>query len=396
MDTGPSGSSVDGDAKPSRGRVLLVDDEPALVKAYRRVLTGHGYEVDTASDGDQAISLFQRGGVDVVMTDITMPGMDGMELLRAIRRADPDVPIVLATGGPTLETAVEALEHGVLKYLVKPVDPKDLIRVMDRAVQLHRLGEVKRQLLAHLTKTSEFESDLEQLEAAFERALTGLFLHFQPIVWWSRRQVFGYEALVRTNEAHLPHPGKLFEAAERLDRVRDVGRRIREVAARAVLPDDTSWLFLNLHPQELSDPQLIARSAPLQPMAERVVLEVTERASIAEVPDARTHIAALRRSGFRIAVDDLGAGYSGLSSFALLEPEVAKLDMGLVRDVQLYPTKQRLIRSMCNLCREMGMPLIAEGVETEDERDVLLGLGVDLFQGYLFARPGPPWPGVSW
>ncbi|HJK97405.1 MAG TPA: EAL domain-containing response regulator, partial [Polyangiaceae bacterium LLY-WYZ-14_1] len=377
MDTGPSGSSVDGDAKPSRGRVLLVDDEPALVKAYRRVLTGHGYEVDTASDGDQAISLFQRGGVDVVMTDITMPGMDGMELLRAIRRADPDVPIVLATGGPTLETAVEALEHGVLKYLVKPVDPKDLIRVMDRAVQLHRLGEVKRQLLAHLTKTSEFESDLEQLEAAFERALTGLFLHFQPIVWWSRRQVFGYEALVRTNEAHLPHPGKLFEAAERLDRVRDVGRRIREVAARAVLPDDTSWLFLNLHPQELSDPQLIARSAPLQPMAERVVLEVTERASIAEVPDARTHIAALRRSGFRIAVDDLGAGYSGLSSFALLEPEVAKLDMGLVRDVQLYPTKQRLIRSMCNLCREMGMPLIAEGVETEDERDVLLGLGVD-------------------
>jgi EAL domain-containing protein (putative c-di-GMP-specific phosphodiesterase class I) len=387
---------VDGDAKPSRGRVLLVDDEPALVKAYRRVLTGHGYEVDTASDGDQAISLFQRGGVDVVMTDITMPGMDGMELLRAIRRADPDVPIVLATGGPTLETAVEALEHGVLKYLVKPVDPKDLIRVMDRAVQLHRLGEVKRQLLAHLTKTSEFESDLEQLEAAFERALTGLFLHFQPIVWWSRRQVFGYEALVRTNEAHLPHPGKLFEAAERLDRVRDVGRRIREVAARAVLPDDTSWLFLNLHPQELSDPQLIARSAPLQPMAERVVLEVTERASIAEVPDARTHIAALRRSGFRIAVDDLGAGYSGLSSFALLEPEVAKLDMGLVRDVQLYPTKQRLIRSMCNLCREMGMPLIAEGVETEDERDVLLGLGVDLFQGYLFARPGPPWPGVSW
>jgi EAL domain-containing protein (putative c-di-GMP-specific phosphodiesterase class I) len=352
--------------------------------------------VDTASDGDQAISLFQRGGVDVVMTDITMPGMDGMELLRAIRRADPDVPIVLATGGPTLETAVEALEHGVLKYLVKPVDPKDLIRVMDRAVQLHRLGEVKRQLLAHLTKTSEFESDLEQLEAAFERALTGLFLHFQPIVWWSRRQVFGYEALVRTNEAHLPHPGKLFEAAERLDRVRDVGRRIREVAARAVLPDDTSWLFLNLHPQELSDPQLIARSAPLQPMAERVVLEVTERASIAEVPDARTHIAALRRSGFRIAVDDLGAGYSGLSSFALLEPEVAKLDMGLVRDVQLYPTKQRLIRSMCNLCREMGMPLIAEGVETEDERDVLLGLGVDLFQGYLFARPGPPWPGVSW
>jgi len=396
MDTGPSGSTMDGDAKPSRGRVLLVDDEPALVKAYRRVLTGHGYEVDTASDGDQAISLFQRGGVDVVLTDITMPGMDGMELLRAIRRADPDVPIVLATGGPTLETAVEALEHGVLKYLVKPVDPKDLIRVTDRAVQLHRLGEVKRQLLAHLTKTSEFESDLEQLEAAFERALTGLFLHFQPIVWWSRRQVFGYEALVRTNEAHLPHPGKLFEAAERLDRVRDVGRRIREVAARAVLPDDTSWLFLNLHPQELSDPQLIARSAPLQPMAERVVLEVTERASIAEVPDARTHIAALRRSGFRIAVDDLGAGYSGLSSFALLEPEVAKLDMGLVRDVQLYPTKQRLIRSMCNLCREMGMPLIAEGVETEDERDVLLGLGVDLFQGYLFARPGPPWPGVSW
>lgn len=393
--TAPEGRDPS-DTSQTRGHILLVDDEAALVRAYRRILEGAGYAVDTATGGDEAIETFRRGGIDVVLTDITMPGMDGMALLRAVRRHDPDVPVVLATGGPTIETAVEAVEQGVLKYLVKPVDPKELVRVVDRAVQLHRLGEVKRQILAHLTHANELDEDIEELEAAFDRALEGLFLHYQPIVWWSRRQVFGYEALVRTREPRIPHPGKLFETAEKLDRVCEVGRRIRQLAAREPLPDDAAWLFLNLHPEELSDPQLVAPDGPLAQLTDRIVLEVTERASLAEVPEARAHIGALRKAGFRIAVDDLGAGYAGLTSFALLEPEVAKLDMSLVRDVHRFPTAQKLIRSMCNLCREMGMPLVAEGVETEDERDVLLGLGVDLFQGFLFARPGVPWPDVRW
>src|SRR5258705_103085 len=80
-------------------------------------------------------------------------------------------------------------------------------------------------------------------------------------------------------------------------------------------------------------------------------------------------------------------GYAGLSSFALLEPEIVKVDMSLVRGIHTSPVKQKLFRSFAKLCREFGTELIAEGVEVAEERDCLSSLGGDLFQGYLFARP---------
>jgi EAL domain-containing protein (putative c-di-GMP-specific phosphodiesterase class I) len=113
------------------------------------------------------------------------------------------------------------------------------------------------------------------------------------------------------------------------------------------------------------------------------------------VKDVRARIAALREIGFRIAVDDLGAGYAGLTSFALLEPEIVKLDMTLVRDVHQSATKRKLIRSMAELCKDMGMLVVAEGVETVEERDCLVELGCDLLQGYYFAKPGKPFPEIA-
>ena len=100
--------------------------------------------------------------------------------------------------------------------------------------------------------------------------------------------------------------------------------------------------------------------------------------------------------GFRIAIDDLGAGYAGLTSFATLEPEFVKLDMSLVRDVDKNPTKKKLVRSMTSLCRDLGMLVVAEGVETLAERDVLVEAGCDLLQGYLLAKPGKPFPEFAW
>jgi EAL domain-containing protein (putative c-di-GMP-specific phosphodiesterase class I) len=114
------------------------------------------------------------------------------------------------------------------------------------------------------------------------------------------------------------------------------------------------------------------------------------------VKDLRARIATLREMGFRIAVDDLGAGYAGLTSFALLEPEIVKLDMSLVRDVHLNSTKQKLVRSMTALARDMGMMVVGEGVETMEERQALEALGCDLLQGYLFAKPSKPFPTVTW
>jgi EAL domain-containing protein (putative c-di-GMP-specific phosphodiesterase class I) len=99
--------------------------------------------------------------------------------------------------------------------------------------------------------------------------------------------------------------------------------------------------------------------------------------------------------GFRLAIDDLGAGYSGLSSLAEVEPEVVKLDMTLVRGIEAEPTKRKVVHAVCALGRDLGIKVIAEGVETSAERDALLELGCDLLQGFFFARPGEPFPSIS-
>ena len=188
----------------------------------------------------------------------------------------------------------------------------------------------------------------------------------------------------------------MLDAAERLDRLHDLGRTIRTRAAEpaAHMPDG-AMLFVNLHTQDLLDADLFDRSRPLASIASHVVLEITERASLLNVRDVQTRIAGLREMGFRIAVDDLGAGYAGLTSFAQLEPEVVKLDMSLVRGVHAQPTKLTLVRTMIAMCRELGMQVVAEGIETPEERDAMVNAGCDLLQGYLFAKPGAAFPAVT-
>src|SRR5262245_28838107 len=229
-----------------------------------------------------------------------------------------------------------------------------------------------------------------ELGRAFERAMDGLHMVFQPIVSWSKRDVTAYEALVRTREPSLARPDLLFSAAERLDKIIPLGRRIRSAVADAI--DETpaaAAVFVNVHGGELADDDLYAPDAPLSRAADRVVLEITERWSLDRFHDVRERIHALRALGFRIAVDDLGAGYAGLTSFARLRPEIVKLDMSLVRGVHDDPTRQHLIRSLNAVCRDLGIRVVAEGVETREERDVLVALGSDLLQGYLFGKPEP-------
>ena len=146
-------------------------------------------------------------------------------------------------------------------------------------------------------------------------------------------------------------------------------------------------IFVNLHTHDLLDDDLFSPTAPLSTYAKRIILEITERTALDEVQDVPRRVGMLRALGYRIAIDDLGAGYAGLSTFAQLEPDVVKLDMSLVRHINTTPTKRKLMKTMVNLCKELGMAVIAEGIETVEERDTLHQLGCDLMQGFLFAVP---------
>jgi EAL domain-containing protein (putative c-di-GMP-specific phosphodiesterase class I) len=382
-------------SRPSR--VLVVDDEEPMRKALGRILSSNGHEVSFAADGEEAIRILAGPPFDVVMTDLGMPGMTGLELLRAIRGRDLDVPVVILTGSPSVQSAIDAIEHGAMQYLVKPVAPEQLIACVVRAMRLGRIARAKREAMAEMVHPAVHAmGDRAALEAAFDRTMMTVWSAFQPIVR-ADGTLFGYEALLRSREPALPHPGAVLDAAEKLSRIHLLGRRMRALAALPVAADATSGtLFVNLHPEDLFDEELTRDDSPLMGIAERVVLEVTERAAIQSMERLRVRTAEIRACGFRLAIDDLGAGYAGLSAFAALEPEVVKLDMSLIRDIDRTPTKRKVVESMSRLCRDLGMQVVAEGVETVSELNCVLEAGCDLVQGYLLAKPGPAFPTVSW
>jgi EAL domain-containing protein (putative c-di-GMP-specific phosphodiesterase class I) len=313
-----------------------------------------------------------------------------------VRAHDLDAPVILMTGDPKLETAMEAVSLGALQYFAKPVPNNVLVAAVQRASRLYRLAQAKREALKLMGQTDAQAGDLAGLQAGFDRVIQTMWMAFQPIVDLGRRTVFGYETLLRSEEASLPHPEAVLDAAERLGRLHELGRRTRELAAEVfVRAPANALLFVNLHTHDLLDPHLYDAGGPLASMAERVVLEITERATIDDVEDVQSRVGMLRRLGFRIAIDDLGAGYAGLSSFVALEPNIVKLDMSIVRNVHQSAIRRRLVESMASLCGELGIQVVAEGVELVDEQDTLRDLGCQLLQGFLFAKPGRPFPSVE-
>lgn len=373
--------------------VLALDDDRALLDVYSRTFARAGYRCITTQSGVEALSRIANESLDVVLTDLRMPGMSGVTFMQRVRALDADLPILVVTGAPAVDNAMESIDAGVFRYLTKPVGPAELVKSVGDAVHSRALAHARREAYAHLSLPRSGQATAQTVE----RALRTMWIAVQPIVSTSDARVFAYEALLRTKDPVLSDPATLLGAAERLGILPSVGQAIRAQSAALLptMPLDVD-LFINLHPLDLLDERLLSKSNPLFPFASRVVFEVTERSSLDGVPDARSRVATLRELGYRVALDDMGAGYAGLTSFAMLKPAFLKIDLTLVRDVDSDPMKQSLIRALLRLARELDIRVIAEGVETTRERNALNSLGCTLQQGYLFARPAAPFPSVSW
>lgn len=366
---------------PQRPRLLLVEDEAAIRRALARRLHTR-YEVVIAEDGATAAELVTHQVFDVVLSDVNLPGLTGVELLRLIRSRDPETQVVLMTGNPNVEIDVATIELGAVTCIAKPYEGRVLDAALERATKLAHLARMTR------TAASEALRGASTLGSTFAKALDSLSVVFQPIVDRRSRQTLGYEALMRAREPALPSPSDVIAAAETLGRTHELGRAVRAVAARSFQPNSpNAMLFVNLHPVDLRDPSLFDPQAPLSLIAAHVVLEITERAAISDSTEVQRATRRLRKMGYRIAVDDLGAGYAGLATVAALEPEIVKLDMSLVRGIEASPVRGHLVKCMTDLCRDLDMKVVAEGIESASELARLLELNVDYLQGYLFGRP---------
>ncbi len=370
-----------GSRRSNAGRIVVVD--PAMGTSLSHVLALSGYEVDTFTSLHEAIAHLSRESVDLVVSDVDAPGTSGFEIIARLRDARAHVPVVFVSAAPRIEGSIRASELGAFRHLAKPIDSKQMSLVVRDAVRWGRL--------ARATTQGPASEERDLLEASFRSTLATIRMAYQPLVSTETRRVFGYEALMRSLEPELPTPIDVLEAAERLGRLHALGRRLRGIVAQQASdarPVDHTF-FVNLHPSDLADPMLYAASAPLSTFARSVVLEITERASLEGIGDVERRIASLRRMGYRIAVDDLGAGYSGLSFFARISPDVVKIDKSLVRGSDVDPVKQRVVSSICTLARDLDVLIVAEGVETERELGCIRDLGADLVQGHLIARPAP-------
>lgn len=361
------------------GRVLLVDDDETLLHIWSTILRHAGLTVDECARSTDALEMIKGERYDAIISDIYMPGADGIEVLKAARERDPSVPVVLITGSPTLDTAIAAVDHHAFRYIQKPFDMDSLINAVREAIS-ERVAPV----------------DVSAMSRRLDDALANLWVAYQPIVQFTSRSTHAYEALLRSSAAGVPGPMEILALAEKTHRLKDLGRAIRAKIADdlAPLPQNT-LAFVNLHPSDLEDEELYRPDSPLAPFSSRVVLEITERASIVHMEDLDGHLRELRKLGYRVAVDDLGAGYAGLSTFAKVQPEFVKLDGSLVRNIHESQVQRVVVSSVMTLAHELRSSVIAECIETREELAALRALQVDLMQGFLFARPARPFVSVS-
>lgn len=237
----------------------------------------------------------------------------------------------------------------------------------------------------------------EELERVLaEESLVPLF---QPIVDGQRLAIFGYEALIRgPSDSPLHSPMTLFDTAARTGRLVELDLLCRRLAiARFARLGLDGLLFLNVMPltllqEDFREGLTAEYLAQAGLAAERVVIELTEHTPIHDYALMRQAVDHYRAMGFRVAIDDLGAGYSGLRHWAELHPDFVKIDRHFVQDVDRDPNKRQFLASLLEVSRGLGCRVIVEGIETRGEHRCLEELGGDLMQGYRFARPGlePP------
>ncbi len=211
---------------------------------------------------------------------------------------------------------------------------------------------------------------------------------FQPIVDLDSLLIVGAEALARFYPGPYRSPDVWIAEAHSVG----LGEELELVAAKAALrslPDfpNRTDISLNLGPTTLGHgdfDSLVALAGP-----RRVIIELTEHEAVASYAMLGGRLAELRRQGVRLAIDDVGSGFSGLSHIVKLAPDILKLDLELVRGIDVDPVRRSLVGALVSFAGETGASIIAEGIEYEGELEVLVNLGVTGGQGYLLGRPGP-------
>lgn len=251
------------------------------------------------------------------------------------------------------------------------------------------------QLASRMAKHNLFSQEFKYIRQ-FHEILDNEEVHtlYQPIVSLQTGQCFGWEALARGPEnSYFYSPVNLFHYADELDQsIRLETMCRRKALAKLMRLEPKNKLFLNLDPRSLDDSYLLNGKAFDQVLQNQlsphnVVLEITEHHAITNYKSFQRTINQYRKMGYLIAVDDAGAGYSSLEAITAICPDFIKMDMSLIRNIDIDPVKQALLETFVNFAAKVKSKIIAEGIETESELEKLIALGVDYGQGFFLGKP---------
>jgi EAL domain-containing protein (putative c-di-GMP-specific phosphodiesterase class I)/DNA-binding response OmpR family regulator len=382
--------------------IVVVDDADSNVVLLQRVLelAGAG-ATHGVTDSREAVARCLEVRPDLVLLDLHMPHVDGLAVLRALREAigtSEFLPVLMLTGDTVSSAREQALDAGASDFVTKPFDRLEVIQRVRNLLSMRAMyAEVQRhnaELAAELEVQAELArratAELEGRRAIVEAALAAgePRMVFQPIYELEEGRIVAVEALARFDcEPARPPDAWFAEAA-----TAGLGLELELAAVDAALahldelPDDCP-MTVNASPDTAASPGLAARLTP--EIGDRIVLELTEHERILDYPALGAALDRLRENGVRIAVDDAGAGYAGLQQILRLRPDVIKLDLDITRGIDGDPARRALASSLVAFGRDTEALIVAEGIESADELEVLRELGVVWGQGYHLARPGP-------
>lgn len=380
-------------------RIVAVDDTPANLHLIEAVLRRAGLRhIHTVQDPLVALDTIAEVRPDLVLLDLHMPQLDGFALLAQIvqRAAGSYLPVLVLTADTTTGAAHKALAAGARDFLTKPFDITDvLLRVGNllETRELHqRLRRDRNHLSSELHHVRSAEMARQATYAAKQSDISGVLaaggpdVVFQPIVDIDTGVHEGYEALSRFTGDQPRTPDRWFADASEVGLGPDlelaaISRALESLAAL----EPGTFLTLNVSAETILLPGLADLITP--DVAPRLILELTEHSPVEDYAPVLRSLAPLRDIGVRLAVDDTGAGYASLRHLLALDPDVIKLDISLVRDIETDPVRRALVAALVSFARETGFKVIAEGVENAQELAVLRTLGVRWAQGFHLAKP---------
>ena len=381
--------------------VLVADDAVATRQGLVELLedTADLVCVASVSDASAAVVEAARFRPDIALLDVLMPGGGGLSAALGIKEVSPHTRMVAYSVSSDRASVVQMLRSGAHGYLLKGSAAQDLIDGLRRCA--NGSTALSEGLSEHLIAEM---GELGRAERAFSAAARARYQGFakllepggstpmyQPIVQLRTGELVGYEALTDFGNQMDLNTEDIFREAHNIGLGVQLELHTAGLAVAGFRPEmarsQDTYIAVNASPGLLYRPALLEVLSELP--AERVVVEITEQHQFESYVQLRETVHLVHERGMRVAVDDTGSGFASLQRLVDVRPEIVKLDRGLTAQIDTDAPRRALVAAIRQFADDMGITVVAEGIEREEQLVVLREIGVDCGQGYLLGRPAP-------